>query len=331
MHGEAAEAPQVAERQLRELGPAMRALGQRLRTLDPGVVITCARGSSDHAATFAKYLIETRIGVPVASFAPSTASVYHAAWRRLDRALFLAISQSGRSPDLLQSAQAAREAGACVVALVNDIEAPLAAIAHVAVPVLAGPEKSVAATKSFVGTLLALAALVSAWHEDAGLAAALAGAPEALERAWALDWSAAIPVLRDAAGLFVLGRGLSLGIAQEAALKLKETCALHAEAYSAAEVKHGPMAIVGPNFPVLMLPPADEAESLFGPIAADFARRGARVLAVGDDLPVLDGLDPALAPIAMIQSFYRLAAALSVARGLDPDHPPHLSKVTITR
>lgn len=331
MHAEAAEAPRVAERQQRELGPAMRALGQRLRGLDPDVVITCARGSSDHAATFAKYLIETRIGVPVASFAPSTASIYRAAWRRLDRALFLAISQSGRSPDLLASAQAARDAGACVVALVNDAEAPLGEMAHVAIPLLAGPEKSVAATKSFIAALLALAALVSAWHEDDALTRALAGAPEILERAWALDWSAAMPALRGANSLFVLGRGLSLGIAQEAALKLKETSAVHAEAYSAAEVKHGPMAIVGSDFPVLMLPPADEAESLFGPIAVDFAQRGARMLTAGDDLPVLDGLHPALAPIAMIQSFYRLAAALSVARGLDPDHPPHLHKVTITR
>lgn len=331
MHREAAESPDVAERQLREHGELMRALGRRLRTLDPSLVITCARGSSDHAATFAKYLIETRIGVPVASFAPSTASIYHSVWHRLDGALFIAISQSGRSPDLLASTRAAREAGAWVIALVNDTEAPLATIADIAVPMLAGPERSVAATKSFVASLLALTGLVAAWREDADLATALTNAPKALARAWALDWSMAVPVLSNATSLFVIGRGLSLGVAQEAALKLKETCALHAEAYSAAEVKHGPMAIVKAGFPVLMLPPSDEARSMFGPIATDFDRRGALLLAAGDVLPVLPGLDAVLAPIALIQSFYRLAATLSVARGLDPDRPPHLDKVTITR
>ncbi len=331
MHREAAEAPLVAERQVRELGGLMRALGQQLRALDPRVVITCARGSSDHVATFAKYLIETRIGVPVASFAPSTASIYGTKWRQLDRALFIAISQSGRSPDLLASAQAARDTGACVVAIVNEVNTPLADVAHVAIPMLAGPERSVAATKSFIASLLALAGLVAAWREDGELGEALASASEVLDRAWALDWSAAIPLLRDASSLFVLGRGLSLGIAQEAALKLKETCGLHGEAYSAAEVKHGPMAIVKAGFPVLMLPPGDEGESMFAPIAADFAERGARLLIAGDMLPVIPALNPALAPIGMIQSFYRLAAALSVARGLDPDRPPHLKKVTSTR
>jgi glucosamine--fructose-6-phosphate aminotransferase (isomerizing) len=135
----------------------------------------------------------------------------------------------------------------------------------------------------------------------------------------------------------VLGRGLSFGIAQEAALKLKETCGLHAEAYSAAEVKHGPMAIIDAGFPVLMLLPGDEARDLFLPLATSFVERGANVMMAGGDaagaitLPVLPDLHPALGPIATIQSFYRLAVELSIARGFDPDRPPHLQKVTSTR
>jgi len=337
MFAEAAEAPAVAARQLAELAGPLQRLGERLRRLDPPLVVTCARGSSDHAATFAKYLIETHVRTPVASFAPSTSSVYGTAWRKLGGAVFLAISQSGRSPDLLVSAEAARDAGACVVALVNDAESPLAEMAEVTIPMLAGPERSVAATKSFLGSLLALAQLVAAWTEDGELAEALRGAPEILERAWSLDWSPALPALDQASNLYVLGRGLTLGAAQEAALKLKETCGLHAEAYSAAEVKHGPMAIVRSGFPVLMLVPDDEARPAFAPLARDFVERGASVLLAGGDaegatsLPALAALHPAMTPIALVQSFYRLAATLSIARGFDPDRPPHLSKVTETR
>ena len=331
MHAEAAEAAEVARRQDAELAAPIRQLGERLRTLDPHVVITCARGSSDHAATFAKYLIETRLRTPVASFAPSTASIYGTAWRKLKGALFLAISQSGRSPDLLVSAADAREAGAFVVAIVNDPDSPLAGLADLAIPMLAGEERSVAATKSFIASLLVIARIVAEWAEDRELSQALEQAPALLERAWALDWSPALPVFREASNLYVLGRGLSLGIAQEAALKLKETCGLHAEAYSAAEVKHGPMAIVGADFPVLMLPPNDEAGEAFAPLADDFAERGAQVLRAGDTLPALTDAHPALMPIATILSFYRMTAALSLARGFDPDRPPHLQKVTSTR
>lgn len=337
MFAEAAEAACVAGRQSAGLHEPLRQLGQRLRELDPPVVLTCARGSSDHAATFAKYLIETRTGIPVASHAPSTSSIYATAWRQLGGALFLAISQSGQSPDLLVSAQAARDAGAFVVAIVNDADSPLAGIADVAIPILAGRERSVAATKSFIGSLLAVVALVAAWTEDGDLAAALYRAPEALGKAWTLDWSPALALLSGATSLFVVGRGLTLAIAQEAALKLKETCGLHAEAYSAAEVRHGPMAIVGAGFPVLMLVAGDAAGEAFGPLARDFVERGAHVVMAGGKspgavtLPVLPGLHPAIAPIAAIQSFYRFAVELSWARGLHPDHPPHLRKVTQTR
>ena len=337
MYSEAAEAASVAERQLAALGEPLRRLGERLRELDPQVVITCARGSSDHAATFAKYLIETRALTPVASYAPSTSSVYATAWRKLAGTLFLVISQSGRSPDLIDSARAAKQAGAFVVAIVNDEGSPLTEVAEVTLPLLAGPERSVAATKSYIASLLAIAGVAAAWVQDEPLQAAITSAPRVLREAWALDWSAAVAELSKAESLFVLGRGLSLGVAQEAALKLKETCGLHAEAHSAAEVTHGPMALVRAGFPVLMLVPNDEGREAFEPLAEEFANRGACVLTAGYELPgavtlpTLPDRHPALAPVAAIQSFYRFAAELSVARGFDPDRPPHLNKVTETR
>lgn len=337
MFKDAAEAADVAERQLAALAEQLRRLGQRLRRLDPSLVLTCARGSSDNAATFAKYLIEMRTGTPVASYPPSVSSLYRAPLRRLEGALFLAISQSGQSPDLLVSARAARDAGAFVVAVVNVPDSPLAQVAEATLPMHAGTERSVAASKSFIASLMAILGLVAAWTDDDDLFAALAAAPHALRRAWGLDWTPAIEALAGTEGLFVLGRGLGLAIAQEAALKLKETCALHAEAFSAAEVRHGPMTLVGPGFPVLMLAEDGANGEAFGTIAQEFAGRGATVIASGGawagvvPLPILRGLHPALAPLATIQSFYRCTISLSLARGRDPDNPPHLSKVTETR
>src|SRR4051794_26247739 len=182
MHAEAAEGPAVAQRQLEDLAGVTERLGRTLRSLDPAFVVTCGRGSSDHAATFAKYLIETRAKTPVASFAPSTSSIYHTAWRKLEGSLFLAISQSGESPDLIASAKAAREAGALVVAIVNDAGSPLAEIAEQTIPMLAGPERSVAATKSFLASLLVLVRLVADWTQDEALQAVPARAPALLRR-----------------------------------------------------------------------------------------------------------------------------------------------------
>lgn len=337
MYAEAAEAASVAERQFAELRDDLHRLGERLRAMDPPLVITCARGSSDYAATFAKYLIEVRCRTPVASFAPSTALSEAGLWRHFEGIFFLAISQSGQSPDILASARAAKAAGAFVVAIVNDARSPLAEVAEVTIPLLAGVERSVAATKSFIASLLVILGVVAAWTDEEDLLHARAEASEALRHGWNLDWSSAIAPLAGATGLFVLGRGLGYAIAQEAALKLKETCGLHAEAFSTAEVKHGPMALVGAGFPVVMLAPDDHGQEDFEALARDFIGRGAQVIMAGGGqegaliLPSHSQLHPALGPIIDIQSFYRLAAELSLARGLDPDHPPHLRKVTKTR
>lgn len=333
MRAETLEAGQTVARLVERNAAALASLGARLRASPPDVVVTCARGSSDHAATYGKYLIETMVGVPVASAAPSVVSLFDAPVSTR-RALCIAISQSGRSPDLLATVEAHAKAGAEVVALVNDEESPLATMADTLLALCAGPERSVAATKSCIAAMAGLAALVAAWSGDAGLQAALEALPGQLERAVTLDWSAGVAPLVDARQMFVIGRGYGFGVAQECALKLKETCQLQAEPFSAAEVRHGPMAIVGEGFPVLALATSDAAGDDVMAVADLFADRGATVLAAhaGDDRAQLPALDahPALQPILMLASFYGLAEALSRRRGLDPDQPPHLAKVTRT-
>jgi glucosamine--fructose-6-phosphate aminotransferase (isomerizing) len=257
--------------------------------------------------------------------------------RKLDGTLFLAISQSGQSPDIVLSARAARESGALVAAIVNDPGSPLAKEAEIVIPMLAGSERSVAATKSFIASLVAILHLVAEWTGDPDLEAALSDVPQVLRQAWKLDWSPAIEPLTRVDNLLVLGRGLTFSIAQEVALKLKETCGIHAEAFSAAEVRHGPMAIAGAPCPVMMLAGHEKGFEGFTRLAQDFRQSGALVIAADIDeaealsLPILPGLHPALEPLALVQSSYSLTARLSIARGLDPDRPPHLSKVTATR
>jgi glutamine---fructose-6-phosphate transaminase (isomerizing) len=337
MESEAREAAAVAQRQLQEYPELLAGVGAALRALDPRLVMTCARGSSDHAATYAKHLIEIETSTPTASHSPSVSSVFGTRWRELDRVLFLAISQSGQSPDLVLSAQAARQAGALVVSIVNAASSPLERESRATLPILAGPEQSVAATKSYIGSLLAIAHLVAEWAGSEPLRQALAAAPLALEQSWELDWSAAGEALRDVADMYVIGRGSTLGIAEETALKFKETCGIHAEAVSAAELRHGPIAIVGAGFPVLVLVPNDAARSSVESLAADLVGRGASVLVAGSDvegaihLPVVPDLHPAIAPAACMMSVYRMVAGLSLARGFDPDSPPFLKKVTETR
>ncbi|PTS88137.1 MULTISPECIES: SIS domain-containing protein [unclassified Caulobacter] len=334
MFQEAGQASAVVATQLGLNAERAETLGARLRAHPPRAVVTCARGSSDHAATFAKYLIETRTGVLTASAGLSVSSVY-AAPQAMDGVLYLAISQSGKSPDLLASVRAAKAAGAFTVALVNDTTSPLADLADEVLPLHAGPELSVAATKSYIAALSAIVHLVAAWTEDAELRSGLTALPSGLADAWSLDWSPAVERLQSAHNLYVLGRGVGFGVAQEAALKFKETCGLHAEAFSAAEVLHGPMALVTAGFPVLVFAQNDESRESVDAMASGLSARDADVMLVqagqttGSTLPAL-AAHPVLEPLLMIQSFYRMANALSVARGYDPDCPPHLNKVTET-
>jgi glutamine---fructose-6-phosphate transaminase (isomerizing) len=330
------EAPDAVRRQAQLFAKPAAALLARLKRRMPDVVMTCARGSSAHAATFGKHLIERHLAVPCAAVAPNIASVYHVSLRLKDQ-LFLAISQSGRSDDLIECAVLARQAGAVTVALVNETDSPLATACEFLLPIGAGPERSIAATKTFVATLAALLRLAAEWSVDTTLKAALDRLPDRLAAATDLDWSEATGVLWEANSLVTIGRGPTLSIAREAALKFKEACNLHAEAFSGAEFMHGPLSLVSDLYPVMLFMPTDQAAGGMRALAADLRRKGAAVFvtesgqaAVGD-LPVLPP-DHSEADVAcLIQTFYAFIVGLAQRRGTSVDQPRHLRKVTRTQ
>lgn len=333
--GELHEASAAVTRQANSLAAPLAALIARIKRR-PEVVLTCARGSSAHAATFAKHLIERYLGIPVAAAAPNIATVYRRPLA-LREQLVLTISQSGRSDDLIEMTAMARAAGAVTAAIVNDAQSPLAAAAEFVLPLGAGPEVSVAATKSFVASLAALLRLVAAWKDDAVMRLACARLPDRLDAAARLDWSEAIAPLTEAASLIAVGRGPTLAIAREAALKLKETCALHAEAFSTAEFRHGPIALISGAYPVLAFGTADESAAGLADLVGDLRGKGARVLVAepgehgNGRLPALASEHPDADAICLIQSFYALLPKLAARRGTNLEAPRHLQKVTRTR
>ncbi|MCI0994709.1 SIS domain-containing protein [Pseudomonas corrugata] len=332
---EALAACEAVERQLQQLDPALQEIAGRLRRQPPQVAMTIARGSSDHAASYFAYLTMQQLGLPVASLPMSVVTMQQAPLKVSGQVAF-GFSQSGQSPDLVNSLRLLRKRGALSVALVNALDSPLEAACEFSVPLCAGVESSVAATKSFIATLSASARLVAQWKDDAELLEAGSALPEGLREAARQDWSTAVEALRNCQRLMVIGRGAGFAIAQEAALKFKETSAIQAEAFSSAEVRHGPMALIDENYPLLVLAPRGAEQAGVLSLAADMRQRGARVLlAAPDDIAERDltltrAEHPALDPILAIQSFYGMAAHLSVARGLNPDQPRHLSKVTRT-
>lgn len=301
-------------------------LGRRLRELNPPCVTTIARGSSDHAATYANYLIPLCTGKVVASLAPSIVTVLRA---RLDMSkhFVLAVSQSGRSPDIIAALETAKQGGALTAALVNDVTSP---VAHKADVLLAqnGGSEGIAATKTVLCTMAAMVRLVAAWSQDAKLDAALRSLPAVLEKAFERGSQLDTAALKGVSHVYVLSRGLGLSIAYETALKLKETCGVHAEAYSAAEVRHGPREIVGGNFLVLALPVPGSGEEDIIAAANELRAQGARLLVIGkEQVPMPE--DPRLYPLAALQFIYPWLARASVALGHDPDRPRTLKSKVI--
>jgi glucosamine--fructose-6-phosphate aminotransferase (isomerizing) len=310
-------------------------LGRQLRSTRFNSALTVARGSSDHAANYCAYLIMARTGHIVASLPMSLVTLYKSPLVTRDT-LTIAISQSGQSPDVVEPIRYFRDGGATTVALVNDISSPLAEAAEWAMPLHAGKEQSVAATKSFIASLVAGARLVAQWQDDRELMDGLSALPDALRAAAQADWSAALEVLTPARNIMVVGRGISFPIALESALKFKETSALQAEAFSGAEIKHGPMALIEEGYPLLIFATRGPTQAGLVQLAGDMRKRGARVLLAAPadvaerELTLPTAAIPDLDPIVAVQAFYVMAAHLAKARGLDPDHPRHLSKVTRT-
>jgi len=332
---EAQASADAVERQLLNLESSLIDLARDLRASPPDVAMTLARGSSDHAASFFAYLAMQYVGVPVASLPMSVVTLRQSPLRVKGQAVF-AFSQSGQSPDIIDSLSLLRKRGAVTVALVNAEHTPLQAASAYTLPLCAGAEHSVAATKSFIATLSASARLVAHWANDNALLEAGHLLPAGLRDACTQDWSKAIDTLRDAQRLLVIGRGAGFAIAQEAALKFKETSTLQAEAFSSAEVRHGPMALIDEDYPLLIFAPRGVEQAGLLTLASDMRQRGARVLLAAPDdvaerdLTLSQAAHPDLDPILAIQSFYVMAAGLAEARGLNPDQPRFLSKVTRT-
>lgn len=335
MRKEIDEIPEAVARLLDGSAAELVAAGRALREKDPAFLITIARGSSDHAATFIKYAVELTAGRPVASLGPSLASIYGAKLK-LDGGAAIAISQSGKSPDIVAMAEAATKAGAVTVALTNTLPSPIASASAYAVNINAGPELAVAATKSFVNSIVAGLALLSEWVGDEALKAAIRDLPGHFEKAVKLDWSELAHELGDAESLYMLGRGPALAIASEAALKFKETSNMHAEAYSAAEVLHGPVALVEKRFPVVTFAARDAAEGSAVEIADSLSVKGALAFATSDKvkdarrLPFVATGHPITDALTLILPFYGFVEAWSRAKGFDPDAPVALKKVTET-
>ena len=336
------EQPRALARLCEAAGPQLRALGRHLRRKPPIAVVLVARGSSDNAALYGRYIIETLWGLPVSLAAPSVLTVYGARLR-LRRTLVIGLSQSGASPDIVEFVEGARRRGALTVGITNREKSPLARAAGEAVLLEAGPERSVAATKTYTAQLTTLSLLV----------AEAAGARRLVDRHRELPELAAHTLAtedrvreiaagcRDIVECLVTSRGYNFATAREAALKLKETCYVMAEPLSSADLLHGPIAVVERGFPVFLIAPPGRAFRHLAQIASRLRRRRAHTVIISHDAGLLRGatdplavpvqVDEVLSPHIYVLPLQLLAYHLSRIRGLDPDHPRGLRKVTRVR
>ncbi|MBG6200449.1 glucosamine--fructose-6-phosphate aminotransferase (isomerizing) [Labrenzia sp. EL_13] len=333
MRREIEEIPDAARRLLKEAHPKIREIASKAGS--PFFLASVARGSSDHAASFLKYASEIYLGLAMASLGPSVSSVYGGNVQ-LAQALVISISQSGASPDILSVVESATKQGAVSVGLTNTADSPLARISSSAIDICAGPEKSVAATKTYVNSVLAGLLLLAEIGGDNELLKALAEVPDHFENAIGKDWDALADPIEKRGSLYVIGRGPGLAVANEAALKFKETCQIHAEAYSSAEVMHGPVSIVEDDYPVLVLGVRDAAEDGLAEAADRMATQGGVVFATTDKVKRANRLEfeaaghPLTDAITQIVSFYAFIEWFARERGFNPDVPKHLKKVTQT-
>ena len=335
MRREVQEIPDAVERLLTNRANNVRRAAEALREVNPAYMISVARGSSDHVATYLKYASELLSGTPIASVGPSIASVYQ---RKLNvaGAACLSVSQSGKSPDIVEMTRMAQTSGALSIAMTNDAASPLAQVSDHTLFLDAGPELSVAATKTFVNSAVVGLWLLAELAQDDAIRKSIFALPEQLRQAVQESWPEARAALGDRNSIFCLGRGPSYAISNEAALKFKETCQIHAESYSSAEVLHGPVSIVDGGFPVMALASGDMAEAALAGVADEIAAKGAQVFATSakvqtaNTLPVVRTQHPLTDPITLIASFYSMVEQVAASRGINPDAPRHLKKVTET-
>jgi glucosamine--fructose-6-phosphate aminotransferase (isomerizing) len=331
MAHETAEIPAAAERLLSR-PDAFAAIVERIEQVKPRIVVFCGRGSSGHVGVYLRYLFEVRLGLLASAAAPSVVTAYQRPLELRD-ALFVVISQSGRSPDLVNATQVARKFGALTLAIVNDENSPAAASAELVLPIGAGTECAIAATKTVALSMIAGARLVAALGRDDDLNEGLRHLPIRLSAALACDWSAWADSAAGATATFVVGRGYGLGCVREIALKVAEILRVPALGYSAAELRHGPRASISPTTPVLVLRQNDQAAIAVDELVRDLNDAGERVFTAGGaacTLPWIGDGHPVCDPVLMLIPAYRAIEAAARRRGFDPDNPPYLSKVTRT-
>lgn len=332
MKSEISEIPEMLARQIAHARDYI-SVGCELRKKGIRGIVTCARGTSDHAATYFKYLMETRTGLPVASIGPSVASIYRSSLQ-LEGFASIAFSQSGQSPDLVSLQKATKSGGAKTIAILNTPSSPLGKNTDQVIPVLAGSESAVAATKSFVGMLFASLAIMAGYTEDKELIAGFDTLPDLASEALEADWSElALPIVRSGS-VYCVSRGPGLAIASEAALKLKETCRLHAEAYSSAEILHGPISIVDEGFVTIFFCTKGNVSESIEIAIKSLKKRGAHVFLSTRELPKLEpipyNINLVFDPLLEVISFYKFVERLALDLGENPDAPYGLNKITAT-
>lgn len=331
MAREIGEIPELVARFLSKDDP-IGAAAARIRAFKPRVVIVCGRGSSGHVGTYLRYLVETGLGLITSESTPSVFTIYDTK-QDMRGALFIVISQSGQSPDLLRSTQVAHEQGALTLAIVNDAASPVASACKLVIDILAGPERAVAATKTVVLSAIAGALLIGKLAQDHDLLAAAHRLPGRLYAALDCDWSSWATTVGDACASFVAGRGFALGPAREIALKITEVLGAPSLAFSSAELRHGPRAAIKRDTPVLVLRQNDGTAEANDELVSELGDAGTPVFTTGGShksLPWIGNDHPALDPVAMLLPAYAAIEGVARARGLDPDRPPFLSKVTQT-
>lgn len=331
MARETAEIPAAAERLLARTD-VFAAIVKRIEQAKPRIIVFCGRGSSGHVGVYLRYLFEVRLGLVASAAAPSVVTAYQRPPDLRD-ALFVVVSQSGHSPDLVNATQAARKFGALTLAIVNDENSPAAAASELLLPIGAGTEHAVAATKTVALSMIAGAQLVAALARDDDLNDGLQRLPIRLAAALACDWSAWAERAAGAPAAFVVGRGYGLGCVREIALKVAEIMRVPTFGYSAAELRHGLRASITSATPVLVLRQNDQTAAVIDDLVGDLKAAGDRVFTAGGatgTLPWIGDGHPMCDPVLMLIPAYRAIEAAARRRGFDPDNPPYLSKVTRT-
>lgn len=335
MQKEALEIPEILSNQLSTNHKILNELAKIYESKNPYHFLTLGRGSSRHACLFFQYYCSLKLQKISSSFAQSLFTQYQTQ-PDLSKSFTMGISQSGMSPDIVLPFRSFKGKTQLSFALINNPDSDLAKAVDLAIPLLAGKEQSVAATKSFMASIFSLATIIAHFSKDSQMLELLKKIPGVIPTVADVNWNKIIEILKNSDRCLVISRGTGFPFAQEMALKLKETCLIQAEAFSAAEVKHGPWAIVGNKFPVILLATDQQNTNELLKLRQELQAKGAlTILVAPSNLPEVDVFYTpcsisALNGLMAIASFYLFVADLAHARGLNPDLPRNLQKVTKT-